>query len=46
MKLDDFKREIDYVFESNITSKIKYKDVVTFNDINKDDFLDELVKHL
>ncbi|CEO12021.1 Reverse transcriptase (RNA-dependent DNA polymerase) [[Clostridium] sordellii] len=46
MKLDDFKREIDDVFWANITSKIKYKDIVNFNDINKDDFLDELVEHL
>lgn len=46
MKLNDFKREIDDVFWMNITSKIKYKDVVNFNDINKDDFLDELVNNL
>ena len=46
MKLNDFKREIDDVFWMNITSKIKYKDVVNFNDINKDDFLDELINNL
>ena len=46
MKLNDFKKEIDNVFWENITNKIKYKDVVNFNDVNKNDFLDELVNHL
>lgn len=46
MNLSDFKKEIDNKFWHAITSKIRYKDIVNFRDIDRNYLIDELINEL
>lgn len=46
MNLSDFKIEIDNKFWNTITNKMRYKDIVNFNDITRNELIDELINEL